>query len=91
MPNSLSSSERAYVHETARKLELLSKSRGKGVNRAVTVYKKGSLNFLKNDAKLTLSQTSKQLALAAMSQHQMTRQEKEMISNMDRERPRGNL
>ena len=75
LPNSFRASERAYVHQVSKSFDLLSKSRGKGANRAVTIYKKGSLNYLKNDSKIHLTEKSRNALLVSVSQNPLTRQE----------------
>ena len=90
LPNSFRSSERAYVHESAKSLDLLSKSRGKGANRAVTLYKKGSLNYLKNDSKIHLTQNSRKHVMQSVSQTPLTRQERQdLVPTTERDRLKG--
>ena len=90
LPNSFSATERAFVHQEAKNLELLSKSRGRGFNRFVTVYKKDSLNYLKNDTKLNVTANSRKMAMLFSTQYQLTRQERQDLTpNFDRDRPRG--
>lgn len=90
LPTSLSAQERAYVHQSAKKLGFLSKSRGKGTNRSVTIYKEGSFNYLKNDSKLQVTQTTRKNAMLWVSQNQLTRQEKQdLVPTSERDRLRG--
>ena len=87
LPNSFRASERAYVHQTSKSFELLSKSRGKGANRAVTIYKKGSLNYLKNDSKINLTEKSRKSLLASVTQNPLTRQERQdLVPTTERDR-----
>ncbi|KAM3850277.1 3'-5' RNA helicase YTHDC2-like [Diretmus argenteus] len=57
-PSSLSGSERAFIHRMAQSLGYISKSRGKGSSRFLTIRKKDGLDKSKPDMPLTLSQTS---------------------------------
>ena len=92
LPNSFRASERAFVHQSAKSLDLLSKSRGKGANRAVTIYKKGSLNYLKNDSKIQLTQNSRKAVLASFNQNPLNRQERqELVPTSERDRLKGNI
>ena len=89
LPNSFTASQRAYVHQEAKKLSLLSKSRGRGFHRFVTIYKKDSLNFLKNDTKLNVTANTRKMAMLYSTQYQLTRPERQDLTpNFDRDRPR---
>jgi hypothetical protein len=90
LPNSFRALERAHVHQRAKSLDLLSKSRGKGANRAVTIYKKGSLNYLKNDSKINLTQNSRKAVMQSISQSPLTRQERQdLVPTTERDRLKG--
>ena len=90
LPNSFRANERAYVHQVAKTQGLLSRSRGKGANRAVTIFKNGSLAYLKNDSVITLTANSRKLAIASVNQHPLNRQEKQdLIPTSERDRLRG--
>ena len=90
MPNSFRASERAFVHQCAKSQGLLSKSRGKGGNRAVTIFKEGSLNYLKNDSKIELTANSRKAVIMSVTQHALTRQEKQdLLPTSERDRLRG--
>ena len=90
MPSSFRAAERAYVHQEAKSKGLLSKSRGKGGNRTVTIFKKGSLSYSKKDAKITLSQNAKKIILSQITQNPLTRQERqELAPTSERDRARG--
>ena len=92
MPSSFRSYERAYVHQVAKSKGLLSKSRGKASNRTVTIYKKGSLSYLKKDAKITLPQNAKKNVMAQMTQNPLSRQERqELAPTSERDRSRGKI
>merc|ERR1712018_277697 len=89
LPNSFTAAQRAYVHQEAKKLSLLSKSRSRGFNRFVTIYKKDSLNFLKNDTKLNVTANTRKMAMLYSTQYQLTRPERQDLTpNFDRDRPR---
>ena len=77
LPSSFRAAERAYVHQEAKSKGLLSKSRGKGGNRTVTIFKKGSLSYNKKDAKITLSPSSKKIILTQITQNPLTRQDRQ--------------
>ncbi|XP_061703653.1 3'-5' RNA helicase YTHDC2 isoform X2 [Syngnathoides biaculeatus] len=57
-PSSLFSNERAFIHHTSRALGYISKSKGKGSNRFLTIRKKNCLDSSLSVMPLTLSQTS---------------------------------
>ena len=90
LPSSFRANERAYVHQMAKSKGLLSKSRGKGGNRTVTIFKKGSLSYTKKDSKITLNANSKKLIMSQMAQNPLTRQERqELAPTSERDRSRG--
>ena len=92
MPNSFRAYERAYVHQSAKNAGLLSKSRGKGANRSVTIFKQGSLNYLKNDSKIQLTPNSRKSVIMSVTQHPLTRQERQdLVPTSERDRLRGKL
>ncbi|XP_047426501.1 3'-5' RNA helicase YTHDC2 isoform X2 [Mugil cephalus] len=57
-PSSLSSTERAFIHRLAQSLGYISKSKGKGTNRFLTVRKKDGSDKPQPTTALTLSQNS---------------------------------
>ncbi|XP_043278621.1 3'-5' RNA helicase YTHDC2-like [Venturia canescens] len=59
-PSCYSAKERAYIHSLAIKLGLKSKSRGKGANRYLTVYKREGSTIIQEDAIVKLQKASKQ-------------------------------
>ena len=62
----------------------------KGANRAVTIYKKGSLNYLKNDSKINLTQNSRKTVMQSISQSPLTRQERQdLVPTTERDRLKG--
>ena len=90
MPNSFRAHERGYVHNRAKFHGLLSKSRGNGANRAVTVFKDGSLNYLKHDCVIQVTGNSRKNVVLAVGQHPLTRQEKQdLIPTSERDRIKG--
>ncbi|KAF1377148.1 hypothetical protein PFLUV_G00197580 [Perca fluviatilis] len=57
-PSSLSSTERAFIHRMAQSLGYISKSKGKGPNRSLTIRKKNGSEKPRPTMPLTLSQNS---------------------------------
>ncbi|XP_054613381.1 3'-5' RNA helicase YTHDC2 [Dunckerocampus dactyliophorus] len=57
-PSSLTSTERAFIHRTAQTLGYISKSKGKGPHRFLTIRKKNNLDGRRSTMPLTLSQNS---------------------------------
>jgi hypothetical protein len=56
----------------------------------VTVYKKDSLSYLTNDAKLKANQTSRKLASLVMNQYQLNNKERQdLMPASDKDRTRG--
>uniref|UniRef100_A0A1B6C6P5 RNA helicase n=1 Tax=Clastoptera arizonana TaxID=38151 RepID=A0A1B6C6P5_9HEMI len=58
-PSSFFSNERAHVHALARQLGIKSKSRGKGLNRFVTIFKQNSSTIIRKDTSISLNRTSR--------------------------------
>ena len=86
-PSSLSSEERCYIHRLAQELGLKSKSRGKGVGRFLTIYKRDGSTIMQSDAVLGLAPASRKLASALLSQCPVTNKERqELLPPTDRER-----
>ncbi|XP_061836673.2 3'-5' RNA helicase YTHDC2 isoform X1 [Nerophis lumbriciformis] len=54
-PSSLSSTERAFIHRKAQNLGYISKSKGKGLNRFLTIRKKNTQDGRRSTMPLTLS------------------------------------
>ncbi|XP_046660660.1 3'-5' RNA helicase YTHDC2-like [Homalodisca vitripennis] len=84
------SCERAYVHEKAKELGLKSKSRGKGLNRAVTVYKRDGSTIIQADAVIPLVRPSRQAILTLLASHPVTNKERQdllPITERDRSFP----
>ncbi|XP_031779462.1 3'-5' RNA helicase YTHDC2 [Nasonia vitripennis] len=60
-PSSYTAEERAYIHDLARQLGLKSKSRGRGANRFLTVFKREGSTIVQADAVIKLQKTSRQV------------------------------
>ncbi|XP_011502346.1 PREDICTED: probable ATP-dependent RNA helicase YTHDC2 [Ceratosolen solmsi marchali] len=59
-PSSYTAEERAYIHNLARHIGLKSKSRGRGSNRFLTVYKRECSTIVQKDAVIKLEKSSRQ-------------------------------
>ncbi|KAL4720139.1 hypothetical protein ACJJTC_008307, partial [Scirpophaga incertulas] len=79
-PTFLSAQERGFIHETVAKLGLKSKSRGKGVNRYITIYKRSGSTIIQNDAKLVLDASIRSVVTELFSAFPITSKEKEELS-----------
>uniref|UniRef100_A0A1B6M6V0 RNA helicase n=1 Tax=Graphocephala atropunctata TaxID=36148 RepID=A0A1B6M6V0_9HEMI len=89
-PSAFESCERAYVHEVAKQLGLKSKSRGKGLNRAVTVYKREGSTIIQADAVIPLVRPSRQAIITLLASHPVTNKERQdllPITERDRSFP----
>ncbi|XP_054265562.1 3'-5' RNA helicase YTHDC2-like isoform X2 [Macrosteles quadrilineatus] len=89
-PSSFESCERAYVHAKAKELGLKSKSRGKGLTRAVTVYKREESTIIQADALISLARSARQSALSLVTSFPVgpkERQELLPITERDRSFP----
>ena len=76
-PSSLTSVERAYIHRMVGTEGWTSKSKGKGMSRFLTVYKKDRSTLMKSEAKLTLTDKSKKAASVTITQYPVTSKEKQ--------------
>ncbi len=86
-PSSFSADDRCYVHRIAAQMGLQTKSRGKGVNRSVTVFKKEGSTIVRSDAVFTLSEVSKKAMFALLQANPVTRQERiELAPPTERDR-----
>ena len=86
-PSSFTSDERAYVHRIAVLKGLKSKSRGKGSNRYITLYKKDGSTIMQSEARVALSADSKKIAENILNQCPVTNKEKfDLLPQTDRER-----
>ncbi|XP_038221277.1 3'-5' RNA helicase YTHDC2-like [Zerene cesonia] len=79
-PSFLSAQERGFIHETVAKLGLKSKSRGKGVNRYITIYKRIGSTIIQNDAKLILDSNMRCTITELVNAFPITSKEKEDLS-----------
>ncbi|PNF38747.1 putative ATP-dependent RNA helicase YTHDC2, partial [Cryptotermes secundus] len=86
-PSSLTSDERAYIHLLAKNLGLCSKSRGKGANRYVTVYKREGSSIVQADAVFQLARSSRQHMYALLLKFPLTNKERqELLPLTERDR-----
>ncbi|XP_041981037.1 3'-5' RNA helicase YTHDC2-like [Aricia agestis] len=79
-PTFLSAQERGFIHETVAKLGLKSKSRGKGVNRYLTIYKRLGSTIIQNDAKLILDSNMRCSIAELYNAFPITSKEKDDLS-----------
>ncbi|XP_039291006.1 3'-5' RNA helicase YTHDC2 [Nilaparvata lugens] len=85
--SSFTAPERIYVHNKAKSLELMSKSRGKGINRQVTIYKKNRSTIIQHDATMSLTQHSHKVVACLLNQAPLTAKEKfDIIPHSERDR-----
>ncbi|XP_063895076.1 3'-5' RNA helicase YTHDC2 [Helicoverpa armigera] len=80
-PTFLSAQERGFIHETVAKLGLKSKSRGKGVNRYITIYKRIGSTIIQNDAKLILDSNMRCSIAELCNAFPITSKEKDDLSS----------
>ncbi|KAG8185460.1 hypothetical protein JTE90_019719 [Oedothorax gibbosus] len=86
-PSSLSSAERAYVHRYCQSLGLKSKSRGQGVTRFLTVYKKEGSTIVQDDATFEVGDSSQRHAAALLHKFPLTaRERQELLPPTERDR-----
>ncbi|XP_014486716.1 PREDICTED: probable ATP-dependent RNA helicase YTHDC2 [Dinoponera quadriceps] len=87
-PSSYTAEERAYIHELARGLGLKSKSRGKGMNRFLTVYKREGSTIVQADAVIKLQNASKQSIYNLSHTFPLNQKEyQDLLPPIERERP----
>lgn len=87
-PSSYAASERAYIHELARSLGLKSKSRGKGINRFITVYKSEESTIIQADPVIKLQKASKQSIYSLFHNFPLNYKEfQDLLPPTERERP----
>ncbi|KAH0950534.1 hypothetical protein HN011_001845 [Eciton burchellii] len=90
-PSSYTAEERAYIHELARGLGLKSKSRGKGINRFLTVYKREGSTIVQADAVIKLQKASKQNICNLTQTFPLNHKEcQDLLPPTERERPLNN-
>ncbi|XP_023236112.1 probable ATP-dependent RNA helicase YTHDC2 [Centruroides sculpturatus] len=86
-PSSLTSAERAYIHRYCQHLGLKSKSRGKGANRYLTVYKKEGSTIVQADAVFELGRISRQHCLNLLQRYPVSaRERQELLPPTERDR-----
>lgn len=86
-PSSYTAEERAYIHELARDLGLKSKSRGKGANRFLTVYKREGSSIVQADAVIKLQKASKQGIYSLIDKFPLDNKERrDLLPPTERER-----
>nr|CAD7423487.1 unnamed protein product [Timema monikensis] len=86
-PSSLTSEERAYIHQLAKELSLKSKSRGKGATRYLTVYKREGSTIVQADAIFKLSRSSRQNIYQLVQKFPLTNKERqELLPLTERDR-----
>ena len=78
-PSSLTANERAFVHRYCKKLGLVTKSRGKGNKRSLTVYK-AAQNLVSVYSKLTLSKNSSNVISSLLQDIPVTSRDKHELS-----------
>ncbi|RZF33656.1 hypothetical protein LSTR_LSTR007034 [Laodelphax striatellus] len=64
--------ERIYIHNKAKWLDIMSKSRGKGMNRRVTIYKQNRSSIIQRDATFELSLQSHRMIASLLDQVPLT-------------------
>ncbi|XP_066993237.2 3'-5' RNA helicase YTHDC2 [Anabrus simplex] len=86
-PSSLTSEERAYIHQLAKELGLRSKSRGKGGLRYLTVYKREGSSIVQADAVFQLVRSSRQHVCVLLHKFPLTNKERqELLPLTERDR-----
>ncbi|KZC13983.1 putative ATP-dependent RNA helicase YTHDC2 [Dufourea novaeangliae] len=87
-PSSYTADDRAYIHEIAGVLGLKSKSRGKGRNRYLTVYKREGSTIVQADAVLKLQKASRQSIYTLLQNFPLNHKEcHDLLPPIERERP----
>ncbi|XP_057341325.1 3'-5' RNA helicase YTHDC2-like isoform X2 [Microplitis mediator] len=86
-PSSYTAEERAYIHSLVQELGLKSKSRGKGANRFLTVYKREGSTIIQSDPVLRIQKTSKQGILNLIQKFPINSKERQdLLPPTERER-----
>ncbi|XP_077318393.1 3'-5' RNA helicase YTHDC2 isoform X2 [Lithobates pipiens] len=84
-PSSLTSTERAFVHRLAQSLGLISKSRGKGANRYLTIRKKDGSDTIGSLMTCCLTPNTKQTIRGIIQRFSITNKEKsELLPKTER-------
>ncbi|XP_044006337.1 3'-5' RNA helicase YTHDC2-like [Aphidius gifuensis] len=86
-PSSYTAEERAYIHKLCIDLGLKSKSRGKGANRFLTVYKREGSSIIQSDAIVKLQKPSKQIIINLIQKFPLNAKERQdLLPPTERER-----
>ncbi|KAK0178149.1 hypothetical protein PV328_002126 [Microctonus aethiopoides] len=86
-PSCYTAEERAYIHQLANNLGLKSKSRGKGANRFLTVYKRKGSTIIQSDAVLRIQKISKQGIYSLIQKFPLNNKERQdLLPPTERER-----
>lgn len=84
-PSSLSSTERAFIHRLAQSLGYISKSRGKGSNRALTIRKKDGSETAQSIMTFSFSHNSKHVVRSLLQRFPITNKERtDLLPRMER-------
>ncbi|KAJ8287216.1 hypothetical protein GJAV_G00048990 [Gymnothorax javanicus] len=75
-PSSLTSTERAFIHRLAQSLGYISKSRGKGMRRYLTIWKKDGIQAAQSAMTFNLSQSSKHVIRNLLQRFPVTSKER---------------
>ncbi|XP_031838803.1 3'-5' RNA helicase YTHDC2 [Nomia melanderi] len=87
-PSSYTAEERAYIHKLAYELGLKSKSRGKGTNRFLTVYKREGSTIVQADAVIKLQKASRHSIYNLLQSFPLNHKEcQDLLPPIERERP----
>ncbi|RWS15277.1 putative ATP-dependent RNA helicase YTHDC2-like protein [Dinothrombium tinctorium] len=87
-PSSLSNEERKYIHQQCLSLGLKTKSRGKGFNRYLTVYKKEGSSIISKDADISLGPVSQRHTITLLQRYPVSEKEhKELQPLTEKEKP----
>ncbi|XP_069818801.1 3'-5' RNA helicase YTHDC2 isoform X3 [Dendropsophus ebraccatus] len=85
-PSSLTSTERAYIHRLAQSLGLISKSKGKGTNRYLTIRKKDGSEACRTRMSCCLIQNSKLALRNLIQRYPVTSRERtDLLPKTERE------
>ena len=76
-PSSFTNIERAYIHLLIATYGLVSKSRGKGASRFLTVFKQDRSSLIKLEAELRLTEKTRKLTSTAITQYPVTSKERQ--------------
>uniref|UniRef100_A0A665VRT2 RNA helicase n=1 Tax=Echeneis naucrates TaxID=173247 RepID=A0A665VRT2_ECHNA len=81
-PSSLSSTERAFIHQMAQSLNYISKSNGKGPNRFITIRKKDGSDKPRANMPLTISHNSMYFIRSLLQRFSISNKDRtDMLSN----------